>query len=111
MKEQREELGNRIWNITLHEKTLHQVNWTEKVIEEMRNFEKDIVKAMKVKGWDGYEDETRRKWTFPGSPFLIQRTLSGSQDPYSTPLSLSLPLATVTRHQRLSGARYGASSS
>jgi len=39
----------------------------------------------KVKGWDGYEDEEKRKWTFPGSLFysivLISTIGYGDQTP------------------------------
>ena len=49
---------------------------------EMKNFEKSIIKAMRVcakstyhqiylhdyqvDGWDGHEDESKQKWTFLG---------------------------------------------
>ena len=61
---------------------LREKNWTDKVTAEMKNFEKSIIKAMRVcakstyhqiylhdyqvDGWDGHEDESKQKWTFLG---------------------------------------------
>ena len=64
---------------------LHPGNWTRLVEVEMRKFEKSILHAMKVQGWDGSEDLTKRRWTFPGSLFysivLISTIGYGDQTP------------------------------
>ena len=38
---------------------LHQENWTTEVTTSLKRFEKQLIIAMKEKGWDGKEDETR----------------------------------------------------
>ena len=85
MKEHRELLGDKIWNLTKSSAVLREDNWTRMVESEMKKFEKEIIKAMKVKGWDGSEDEKKMKWTFPGSLFysivLISTIGYGDQTP------------------------------
>ena len=48
---------------------LRQDNWTDEVTGQLRNFEKDLIIALKERGWDGKEDETSLTWTFAGSLF------------------------------------------
>ena len=85
MRDHRVMLGDKIWNLTLTSVVLDPDNWTRMVESEMKKFEKEIIKAMKVKGWDGSEDEKKMKWTFPGSLFysivLISTIGYGDQTP------------------------------
>ena len=85
MREHRELLGDKIWHLTLASDCLREDNWTSRVELEMKKFEKEIIKAMKVRGWDGSEDENKMKWTFPGSLFysivLISTIGYGDQTP------------------------------
>ena len=48
---------------------LHQENWTAEVTTSLRKFEKQLIIAMKEKGWDGKEDENTVTWTFAGALF------------------------------------------
>ena len=85
MVKNREQLGDKIWNLTKATKVLHEENWTQMVELEMKKFEKEIIHAMKMRGWDGSEDLTKQKWTFPGSLFysivLISTIGYGDQTP------------------------------
>merc|ERR1711892_17708 len=85
MAKNRKLLEDKIWNITRFSPVLREENWTSDVLVEMKKFEKEIVHAMKVKGWDGHEELDKRKWTFPGSLFysvvLISTIGYGDQTP------------------------------
>ena len=103
MARNRKLLEDKIWNLTRFSPVLKKENWTMDVMAEMKKFEKEIVHAMKVivdadskrdeknvcnvqvKGWDGYEDTEKQKWTFPGSLFysivLISTIGYGDQTP------------------------------
>jgi len=85
MTQERRMLGDRIWNITKSSDVLAEENWTRLVEAEMKNFEIVIIKAMKIRGWDGSEDLNKQKWTFPGSLFysivLISTIGYGDQTP------------------------------
>jgi len=85
MAKNRKLLEDKIWNLTRFSPVLKKENWTVDVMAEMKKFEKEIVHAMKVKGWDGYEDTEKQKWTFPGSLFysivLISTIGYGDQTP------------------------------
>ena len=48
---------------------LHQENWTSEVTTSLRKFERQLIIAMKEKGWDGKEDENTVTWTFAGALF------------------------------------------
>ena len=85
MVEHRELLGDRIWELTLDLDVLKEDNWTRLVESEMKKFEKEIIHAMKIRGWDGSEDLAKQRWTFPGSLFysivLISTIGYGDQTP------------------------------
>ena len=85
MARHREELGDTIWEITTSLEVLKEENWTGLVEAEMKRFEKEIIHAMKARGWDGSEDLTKQRWTFPGSLFysivLISTIGYGDQTP------------------------------
>lgn len=44
-------------------------NWTAEVTTSLKRFEKQLIIAMKEKGWDGKEDEDTVMWTFAGALF------------------------------------------
>ena len=48
---------------------LHQENWTTEVTSSLKKFEKQLIIALKEKGWDGKEDEDTVMWTFAGALF------------------------------------------
>ena len=85
MARHREELGDTIWAITTGLEVLKEENWTQMVEAEMKRFEKEIIHAMKIRGWDGSEDLAKQRWTFPGSLFysivLISTIGYGDQTP------------------------------
>ncbi|XP_077299567.1 potassium two pore domain channel subfamily K member galene isoform X2 [Arctopsyche grandis] len=59
-----------IWKLTKTTWVLHQDNWTNTVTVKLRDFEKDILEAMRQKGWDGNEDPESIQWTFAGALFF-----------------------------------------
>ena len=61
MARHREELGDTIWAITTGLEVLKEENWTQMVEAEMKRFEKEIIHAMKARGWDGSEDLTKQR--------------------------------------------------
>ena len=67
---------------------LKEENWTQMVEAEMKRFEKEIIHAMKARGWDGSEDLTKQRW---GKLFKEKITSwnQGGHFPvlFSTPLS------------------------
>ena len=36
---------------------LHEANWTRQVTDTLKKFEKQLIIALKEKGWDGKEEE------------------------------------------------------
>jgi len=69
MKEKRLAMTDTLWEITKGMEVLHQENWTAEVTTSLRKFEKQLIIAMKEKGWDGKEDENTVTWTFAGALF------------------------------------------
>lgn len=62
-------VSNRLWNMTKNVDVLRQENWTREVKEYLKEFETDLLTAMKKNGWDGTEDEEVTQWTFAGALF------------------------------------------
>lgn len=63
-------LTEAIWKMTFEEMAvLHEQNWTGNVVSKLQAFETDILNSMKIKGWDGNEDEKKMQWTFSGALF------------------------------------------
>ncbi|EEB16253.1 conserved hypothetical protein, partial [Pediculus humanus corporis] len=62
-------VSNRLWNMTKNVEVLRQENWTKEVKEYLKEFETDLLTAMKKEGWDGTEDEEVTQWTFAGALF------------------------------------------
>ena len=48
---------------------LHQQNWTREVTDSLKTFEKQLIIALKEKGWDGNENNDTVTWSFAGSLF------------------------------------------
>ncbi|XP_059620713.1 uncharacterized protein LOC132264500 [Phlebotomus argentipes] len=58
-----------IWRATTGIAVLHQENWTMTMEYKLLEFERELLEAMKAKGWDGNEDEKQMQWTFAGALF------------------------------------------
>jgi len=69
MKEKRLNMTDQLWEITKSMEVLHQENWTTEVTTSLKKFEKQLIIALKEKGWDGKEDENTVTWTFAGALF------------------------------------------
>jgi len=69
MKEKRLAMTETLWDITRGMDVLHQENWTSEVTSSLKKFEKQLIIALKEKGWDGKEDESTVTWTFAGALF------------------------------------------
>lgn len=69
MKEKRLAMTDQLWGITKGMEVLHQENWTTEVTTSLKKFEKQLIIALKDKGWDGKEDENTVNWTFAGALF------------------------------------------
>jgi len=69
MKTKRLAMTDTLWDITKGMEVLHQENWTAEVTTSLKKFEKQLIIALKEKGWDGKEDETSVTWTFAGALF------------------------------------------
>ncbi|XP_059090405.1 uncharacterized protein LOC131886165 isoform X1 [Tigriopus californicus] len=69
MTRTREAVTESLWHITRNMQVLRQDNWTAEVVNELRTFEKNLIIALKERGWDGSEDESQVNWTFAGSLF------------------------------------------
>ncbi|XP_023330875.1 uncharacterized protein LOC111703223 isoform X2 [Eurytemora carolleeae] len=85
MTRTRIKLGNNIWKLTNNSLLLHKEVWIHNVTAMMTGFEKELLTAMKIRGWDGSEDMNKRKWTLAGSLFysiIIISTIGyGDQTP------------------------------
>merc|ERR1719189_3411141 len=58
-----------LWDITRDMEVLHQQNWTREVTDSLKTFEKQLIIALKEKGWDGNENNDTVTWSFAGSLF------------------------------------------
>ncbi|UYV71602.1 hypothetical protein LAZ67_8003827 [Cordylochernes scorpioides] len=67
----RMEAVNRMWNTTSALNVLFEDEWSRKVTQEITNFQRDVVKAIK-EGYDGRS--TREDWSF-SSAFLFSITV------------------------------------
>ncbi|XP_063419180.1 potassium channel subfamily K member 18-like [Mytilus trossulus] len=67
----RKETLNDLWNTTYLLNIFEKPNWTERVENTLRLFEKQIYKATMQLGWDGRSDEAvgELQWSFTGSLF------------------------------------------
>jgi len=69
MKDKRLAMTDQLWGITKGMEVLHQENWTTEVTTSLKKFEKQLIIALKEKGWDGKEEEDIVMWTFAGALF------------------------------------------
>jgi len=60
---------NTLWDITSKMEVLHQQNWTKQVTDSLKSFEKQLIIALKEKGWDGKESQDTVTWSFAGALF------------------------------------------
>ncbi|XP_024083888.1 TWiK family of potassium channels protein 7-like isoform X2 [Cimex lectularius] len=58
-----------MWKMTQEMEVLRYDNWTINAEARIRDFEKELVKAIKKGGWDGSEGPEALQWTFAGSLF------------------------------------------
>lgn len=58
-----------LWAITKNMKVLKKDEWTGNVTDNLKNFEKRLIKALKQEGWDGSESEKTVTWSFSGGLF------------------------------------------
>ncbi|KAL0266673.1 UNVERIFIED_CONTAM: hypothetical protein PYX00_009157 [Menopon gallinae] len=65
----RNAVSDRLWDMTKDADVLRQENWTREVKEYLKNFETDLLTAMKKDGWDGTEEQVVTQWTFAGALF------------------------------------------
>ncbi|XP_043209402.1 potassium channel subfamily K member 18-like [Amphibalanus amphitrite] len=65
----RRNVTSSIWSLTQEQDLLHEYNWTAMVGRQLKEFEKQLIEAMKTKGWDGSEDDEHQQWTFAGALF------------------------------------------
>ncbi|XP_023211246.1 TWiK family of potassium channels protein 7-like [Centruroides sculpturatus] len=57
-----------LWDITDSSDVLYERNWTRMVVDRLKQFEKDLVRAVKKSGFDGKETEDPNYlWTFSSS--------------------------------------------
>ena len=73
---------------------LHQENWTTEVTTSLKKFEKQLIIALKEKGWDGKEDEDTVTWTFAGALFYSITVIT------TIGTSIALSLIVILLHQR-----------
>lgn len=67
--ETRENITAKLWKLTDEMLVLRQEEWTNNVVTDLMEFESELVKAIKLKGWDGSDDTNTLQWTFHGSLF------------------------------------------
>lgn len=65
----RRNVTSSIWSLTRDLKMLEKDNWTAMARGQLEEFEKQLIEAMKTKGWDGSEDDQHQQWTFAGALF------------------------------------------
>ena len=73
---------------------MHQENWTTEVTTSLKKFEKQLIIALKEKGWDGKEDEDTVTWTFAGALFYSITVIT------TIGTTISLSLIIIFLHQR-----------
>ena len=57
---------DRLWNLTVELNVLYKLNWTFLANNVLLDFQNDVHRAAKEKGWDG-EDGKALQWTFAGA--------------------------------------------
>lgn len=65
----RKNLTDYLWNYTQKQSVLNESQWLGNATRKLEEFESDIVRSMKILGWDGNEDQHKLRWTKIGSLF------------------------------------------
>lgn len=58
-----------LWRYTKESLVLYQDNFTINVTARLEQFEKDLIFAIRCRGWDGEEGLDVMQWTFTGALF------------------------------------------
>ena len=58
-----------IWTNITESDVLIEEEWNASIQQRLKEFEAELIKAIKVKGWNGHEDESQIQWTFANSLF------------------------------------------
>ncbi|XP_076060899.1 potassium two pore domain channel subfamily K member galene isoform X2 [Oratosquilla oratoria] len=69
MSSKRLNVTDDLWTITGGMKVLNEMEWSEQVRTRLQAFEKDLINAIKMEGWDGEETGATKQWTFAGALF------------------------------------------
>ncbi|KAH9525246.1 hypothetical protein Btru_000802 [Bulinus truncatus] len=82
----RSESVEKLWNMTSEFNILRQANWTVEADRILREFQSDLYRSVKERGWDGRDERTEdMMWSFSGS-LLYSVTGGGNQIKRSGPL-------------------------
>lgn len=65
----RQNLTNYLWNYTQQQPVLNETTWIINATKKLEEFETNIVRSMKILGWDGNEDVNKLRWTKIGALF------------------------------------------
>ncbi len=69
MKKLRADTLDELWTHLNDIDVLNETEWTDDVTSRLREFERRILNAIRVEGWNGSENEDKIQWTFAGSLF------------------------------------------
>lgn len=58
-----------LWTHTQSVDYLSEDEWKNYTLNELHDFEKDILDKMKIYGWDGVENPEKQQWTQMGALF------------------------------------------
>ncbi len=85
----RAEVAEDIWRLTNEAEVLKAEDWMSAVNRRMKRFEHELIGAMRVDGWNGFESHDKTQWTFTGSLFYsivcITTIGYGDQTPKTVP--------------------------
>lgn len=57
----------KLWNVTEELNILYKENWTLTAEEMLTDFQMEVYRATKEKGWDGKDGDTDLQWSFSGA--------------------------------------------
>jgi hypothetical protein len=58
---------DRLWNLTIELNILYKPNWTLGASKILHEFQHEVYKATKEKGWDGKDASQEIQWSFAGA--------------------------------------------
>lgn len=67
MTQLRKNYVDELWNLTRFNNVLHPMNWSKEAEKILQQFQTNIYKATKQKGWDGKDGEADSQWSFAGA--------------------------------------------